>query len=160
MRWACCARCSRIMAALEVQRCASVSVGHRVVSRGSALCQPVVVTQQVLAELYELVPLAPLHQPHNLAAIDTVFERMPDVPQVALLRHELPSMQSLVAKLIPLPRIFVSRDCSDMAFTVFLTSMSLPFCPRWLRKLLRVGSSSRISKRCKSVRSEGREKRR
>src|SRR5436309_4999066 len=81
-----------------------VGVGHRVVHGGARYPQPVVVTRQVLAELYELVPLAPLHQPYNLAAIDTVFERMPDVPQVACFDTSFHHCQSPVAKLIPLPR--------------------------------------------------------
>src|SRR5258708_10511752 len=60
-----------------------LGVGHRVVHGGTAYAQPTIVTLKVLADLYELVPLAPLHQPHNLAAIQAVFERLPDVPQVA-----------------------------------------------------------------------------
>jgi acetate kinase len=80
-----------------------LGVGHRVVHGGARYAQPVVVTRQVLAELYELVPLAPLHQPHNLAAIETVFERMPDVPQVACFDTGFHYCQSPVAKVIPLP---------------------------------------------------------
>src|SRR5438309_2634264 len=80
-----------------------VGVGHRVVHGGARYAQPVVVTPQVLAELYELVRLAPLHQPHNLAAIDTIFERMPDVPQVACFDTSFHYCQSRVAKIIPLP---------------------------------------------------------
>jgi acetate kinase len=80
-----------------------VGVGHRVVHGGARYAQPVVVTRQVLAELYELVPLAPLHQPHNLAAIDTIFERMPDVPQVACFDTSFHYCQSRVAKVLPLP---------------------------------------------------------
>ena len=60
-----------------------LGVGHRVVHGGTLYARPTIVTRKVLADLYELVPLAPLHQPHNLAAIQAVFERMPDVPQVA-----------------------------------------------------------------------------
>jgi acetate kinase len=80
-----------------------VGVGHRVVHGGARFAEPVVVTREVLAELYELVPLAPLHQPHNLAAIDTIFERMPDVPQVACFDTSFHYCQSRVAKVIPLP---------------------------------------------------------
>ena len=80
-----------------------LGVGHRVVHGGARYAQPVVVTRQVLTELYELVPLAPLHQPHNLAAIDTIFERMPDVPQVACFDTSFHYCQSRVAKVIPLP---------------------------------------------------------
>ena len=81
-----------------------LGVGHRVVHGGARYAQPTIVTRQVLAELYELVPLAPLHQPHNLAAIETIFERMPGVPQVACFDTSFHSGHSPVAKLIPLPR--------------------------------------------------------
>jgi acetate kinase len=80
-----------------------LGVGHRVVHGGARFAQPVVVTREVLAELYELIPLAPLHQPHNLAAIETVFERMPDVPQVACFDTSFHYCQPPVAKVIPLP---------------------------------------------------------
>ena len=46
-----------------------LGVGHRVVHGGAQFTGPTIVTPQVLEELRELVPLAPLHQPHNLAAI-------------------------------------------------------------------------------------------
>src|SRR5438132_917354 len=51
-----------------------LGVGHRVVHGGTRFAGPTIVTRQVLAELYELVPLAPLHQPYNLAAIEAVFD--------------------------------------------------------------------------------------
>src|SRR6476620_10170988 len=53
-----------------------LAVGHRVVHGGSRYSHPTIVTAEVLADLYSLVPLAPLHQPHNLAAIQAVFERL------------------------------------------------------------------------------------
>src|SRR5215471_5481286 len=46
-----------------------IGVGHRVVHGGACYAQPILVNQQVLADLKELIPLAPLHQPYNLAAI-------------------------------------------------------------------------------------------
>jgi acetate kinase len=58
-------------------------VGHRVVHGGLDYTQPVRVDSVVLAALEKFVPLAPLHQPHNLAAIRAVIERAPEVPQVA-----------------------------------------------------------------------------
>jgi acetate kinase len=81
-----------------------LGVGHRVVHGGLRCVQPVLVTPQILSYLYELVPLAPLHQPYNLAAIDGVFERLPDVPQVACFDTGFHSGHSQVADLIPLPR--------------------------------------------------------
>jgi acetate kinase len=62
------------------------------------------VNQQVLAELRQLIPLAPLHQPYNLAAIEAVFERLPDVPQVACFDTAFHRGQPPVAELVPLPR--------------------------------------------------------
>jgi acetate kinase len=60
-----------------------VGVGHRVVHGGTHYFEPVRVNQKVLADLEQLVPLAPLHQPHNLAPIKIVLERLPEVAQVA-----------------------------------------------------------------------------
>jgi acetate kinase len=81
-----------------------LGIGHRVVHGGVRYSQPVVLTRQILADLSELIPLAPLHQPYNLAAIDAVFDRLPDVPQVACFDTGFHSGHSAVANLVPLPR--------------------------------------------------------
>jgi acetate kinase len=57
-----------------------------------------------MEELRRLVPLAPLHQPYNLGAIDAVTERLPGVPQVACFDTSFHRGQSAVAEVIPLPR--------------------------------------------------------
>jgi acetate kinase len=62
-----------------------------------------VVTPRILEELRKLVPLAPLHQPHNLAAIEAISEVLPDVPQVACFDTSFHRGQSAVAELVPLP---------------------------------------------------------
>ena len=80
-----------------------VGVGHRVVHGGARFTGPTVVNPEVLAALRELVPLAPLHQPHNLAAIEAVSEPLPDVPQVACFDTSFHRGQPVVAELIPLP---------------------------------------------------------
>lgn len=59
------------------------AVGHRVVHGGMEHAEPVRLDSDVLAALDKLVPLAPLHQPHNLAPIRTLLESRPDLPQVA-----------------------------------------------------------------------------
>jgi acetate kinase len=82
----------------------TLGVGHRVVHGGPRFDAPVVVTREILEKLRELVPLAPLHQPYNLAAIEAVFERLPDVPQVACFDTSFHRGHSPVADLIPLPR--------------------------------------------------------
>jgi acetate kinase len=60
-----------------------LGVGHRVVHGGTEFTAPVRVTPAVLAKLEALCPLAPLHQPHNLAGIRAVAAAQPDLPQVA-----------------------------------------------------------------------------
>jgi acetate kinase len=60
-----------------------VAVGHRVVHGGEQYAQPVLIDDQVLADLARLIPLVPLHQPHNLAAIRAVSKSHPQLRQVA-----------------------------------------------------------------------------
>jgi acetate kinase len=78
-------------------------VGHRVVHGGPHYDRPIIVTPQVLKDLHELVPLAPLHQPHNLAAIEAVRERLPEVPQVACFDTSFHRGQPAVAEIVALP---------------------------------------------------------
>jgi acetate kinase len=80
-----------------------LGVGHRVVHGGKSYARPTVVTRQVLSELQKLIPLAPLHQPYNLAAIEAVFDRLPDVPQVACFDTAFHCGHDAVAELVPLP---------------------------------------------------------
>jgi len=81
-----------------------LGVGHRVVHGGANFTAPVIVTPEILEQLRELIPLAPLHQPYNLAAIEAVAERLPGVPQVACFDTGFHRDHEAVADLIPLPR--------------------------------------------------------
>jgi len=60
-----------------------VAVGHRVVHGGLDFIKPILITPDVMAALANLIPLVPLHQPHNLAGVKAVTQLLPDVPQVA-----------------------------------------------------------------------------
>ncbi len=60
-----------------------VGVGHRVVHGGTRYDKPVVLDESVLTDLTALEPLAPLHQPHNLAGIRAARSAFPDAVQVA-----------------------------------------------------------------------------
>ena len=80
-----------------------LGVGHRVVHGGAHYTAPTRVTPQVLEDLRALVPLAPLHQPHNLAAIEAMLERLPGVPQIACFDTSFHRGQPAVAELVPLP---------------------------------------------------------
>lgn len=81
-----------------------LGVGHRVVHGGAQFKGPTILNADVLRELQQLIPLAPLHQPYNLAAIEAVFERLPGIPQVACFDTSFHRGQPEVAELIPLPR--------------------------------------------------------
>ena len=81
-------------------------VGHRVVHGGPRHAAPAIVTPALIEELRELVPLAPLHQPHNLAAIETIAKRQPEVPQVACFDTSFHRGHSTVAELVALPEQF------------------------------------------------------
>ena len=67
----------------QTQEVELVAVGHRVVHGGPDYDRPVLIDQDALARLEQYVPLAPLHQPNNLAPIRSLLALHPDVPQVA-----------------------------------------------------------------------------
>ena len=79
-------------------------VGHRVVHGGARFTGPTRVTPDVLDEIRKLIPLAPLHQPYNLAAIEAVAGQLPDVPQVACFDTSFHRGQPAVAEIVALPR--------------------------------------------------------
>ncbi len=83
-----------------------IGIGHRVVHGGPECGCSLLITPEVKATLEELIPLAPLHLPHNLAGIEAVHSRRPDLPQIACFdtafHHNLPRL----AQLTGLPRRF------------------------------------------------------
>jgi len=93
-----------------------LGVGHRVVHGGPRYAGPAAITPEVLAELRKLVPLAPLHQPYNLAAIEAVGQRLPDVPQVACFDTSFHRGQPAVAELVPLPHEIRERGIQRYGF--------------------------------------------
>jgi len=60
-----------------------VAVGHRIVHGGTAFYRPCRVDADVLTALTALIPLAPLHQPHNLSPVRLLAKSHPDLPQIA-----------------------------------------------------------------------------
>src|SRR5215831_11525292 len=77
-----------------------VKLGHG----GVKYLQPVRVDAQALADLEQLVPLVPLHQPHNLAPIRLDLERMPEVPQVACFDTAFHQSNPPLAQMFALPQ--------------------------------------------------------
>jgi acetate kinase len=80
-----------------------VAAGHRVVHGGVRYTAPVVLTPDVLGELEALIPLAPLHQPHNLAPIRSLAKLKPGLRQVACFDTAFHTTQSAVAQTFALP---------------------------------------------------------
>ena len=92
------------------------AAGHRVVHGGAAYTQPVLIDDEVLAALEGLIPLSPLHQPHNLAGISALARLRPDLPQVACFdtafHHTLPPL----ARRFALPRELYARGIQRYGF--------------------------------------------
>jgi acetate kinase len=79
------------------------AVGHRVVHGGAEHAAPVRVDAAMVAKLERLIPLAPLHQPHNLAPIRTLLARSPALPQVACFDTAMHRTNPAVAQMFALP---------------------------------------------------------
>ena len=79
------------------------AVGHRVVHGGVDYAAPVRIDREVVAQLETLVPLAPLHQPHNLAPIRSLLERRPQLPQVACFDTAFHRSNPPLAQMFALP---------------------------------------------------------
>ncbi len=95
---------------------ALLGVGHRVVHGGVDYALPVRVDQAVLARLEALCPLAPLHQPHNLAGIRAVAALQPDLPQVACFDTAFHRAHPEVADWFALPRRFYDEGIRRYGF--------------------------------------------
>jgi acetate kinase len=93
-----------------------LGVGHRVVHGGLDFAAPVRVSPAVLAKLKALCPLAPLHQPHNLAGIRAVAAVQPDLPQVACFDTAFHRGHPEVADWFALPRRFYDEGIRRYGF--------------------------------------------
>jgi acetate kinase len=91
-------------------------VGHRVVHGGVAYAAPVRVDAAVFAALNQLKSLAPLHQPHNLAPIETIAEAAPQLPQVACFDTAFHHTQPPLAQMFALPRRFTELGVRRYGF--------------------------------------------
>jgi acetate kinase len=92
------------------------AVGHRVVHGGVDYVNPVRLTPEILQELSKLNPLAPLHQPHNLAPIISIFESQPELPQIACFDTAFHASQPAVAKAYALPKKITERGVMRYGF--------------------------------------------
>lgn len=93
-----------------------IAVGHRVVHGGPDLVAPVLIDDAVMARLEALAPLAPLHQPHNLAGIEASRARLPGVPQIACFDTSFHRSHAWEADTFGLPPEFYARGIRRYGF--------------------------------------------
>ncbi|MCB1907895.1 MAG: acetate/propionate family kinase [Rhodocyclaceae bacterium] len=92
------------------------AAGHRVVHGGETFSAPTRIDAQVLEQLQAFVPLAPLHQPHNLRAIRALAELMPSIPQVACFDTAFHRSQPRLAQIFALPRELTDEGVKRYGF--------------------------------------------
>jgi acetate kinase len=93
-----------------------LAIGHRVVHGGPDLAEPVLIDLHVMAALQDLVPLAPLHQPHNIAGIAAAARRFRGVPQVACFDTAFHRTQAWEAETFALPPRFYDAGIRRYGF--------------------------------------------
>jgi acetate kinase len=100
----------------EEQRIPPSAVGHRVVHGGPEYDKPVLINAEVLARLERYVPLAPLHQPHNLAPIRMLLKSRPELLQVACFDTAFHHGHSAVADHFAIPEHFYAEGVRRYGF--------------------------------------------
>ena len=93
-----------------------LAAGHRVVHGGLLYTAPVRIDASVTTELRRLIPLAPLHQPHNLAAIAALSKLHPSLPQIACFDTAFHHTQPEVATAFALPRRLTAEGIRRYGF--------------------------------------------
>ena len=92
------------------------AVGHRVVHGGLDYAAPVRLTAEIVGHLEQFIPLAPLHQPHNLKPIRLLLANQPELPQVACFDTAFHRRQPEVAQAFALPPEITERGVRRYGF--------------------------------------------
>jgi acetate kinase len=100
----------------DTQQLNPIAVGHRVVHGGPEYDRPTLVDHGALDRLKRYIPLAPLHQPNNLAPIQSLLERYPSLPQVACFDTAFHRGHSAVADHYALPQRFYAEGVRRYGF--------------------------------------------
>lgn len=93
-----------------------VAVGHRIVHGGEYFTAPVKLTTEVLSKLKQLIPLAPLHQPYNLKAVEIIANSYPDLLQVGCFDTAFHHTQIKLAKLFAIPQELTNQGIIRYGF--------------------------------------------
>jgi acetate kinase len=92
------------------------AVGHRVVHGGAEYFAPLLLTDQIIKNLATLIPLAPLHQPHNLAPIRAIRASNPGLPQVACFDTAFHHSQPPLAQAFAIPQKYSQEGVRRYGF--------------------------------------------
>lgn len=96
--------------------CELFAIGHRIVHGGIKYSEPAIIDNEALQDLAALIPLAPLHQPYNLAFVRAFLDAMPDVPQVACFDTAFHRSQPEIAQRFALPRRYFDEGVRRYGF--------------------------------------------
>ncbi|MCV6609638.1 MAG: acetate/propionate family kinase [Amphritea sp.] len=90
--------------------------GHRVVHGGEAFSDPVMISEDILQQLEEFIPLAPLHQPYNLKLIRACQQLEPELPQIACFDTMFHIGQPQVERHYAIPRKYTEAGIHKYGF--------------------------------------------
>ena len=107
------------------------AVGHRIVHGGADYSEPVLIDKATLAKLRALIPLAPLHQPHNIAGVEAAMRSFPSTPQVACFDTAFHRAHPFIHDTYALPRSYYDEGVRRYGFH----GLSYEFIVRKLRKI-------------------------
>ncbi|RFA31417.1 acetate kinase [Alkalilimnicola ehrlichii] len=103
-------------ASLYVEDLEFIACGHRVVHGGTDYAEPVLIDHEVYRRLERLIPLAPLHQPHNLRAVKAFEQLYPTTPQIACFDTAFHRTQPAVAQAFALPHKYTEQGVLRYGF--------------------------------------------
>ena len=107
-------------------------VGHRIVHGAQEFSQPVVLDSAMVETLRGFSPLAPLHQPHNLAGVDALTTALPGIPQIACFDTAFHRSQPELAQLFALPRAITAQGVRRYGFHGLSYEYITEVLPRYL----------------------------
>ncbi|MEH6456712.1 MAG: acetate/propionate family kinase [Cocleimonas sp.] len=93
-----------------------IAVGHRIVHGGSHFTKPTIITPESLEQLKRLIPLAPLHQPHSIVAIEAIATNAPELLQVACFDTSFHRTQSKIEQMFAIPRALTEEGIIRYGF--------------------------------------------
>ena len=117
-----------------------IAVGHRVVHGGEEYSDPQLLTPEIVTRLAHFIPLAPLHQPHNLAGIQALTVVRPDLPQVGCFDTAFHYVQPELAKLFALPQVYRKEGVRRYGFH----GLSYEFIAGYLADLMGTPATGRV----------------